>query len=86
MRRPPPRSGPLEADRPWITADNELVLKPGMCLAVERRIAEPDGLGAQWRDPDSNRDTTIFSRRERRGAVDKRPAKARDSDGATGDL
>ena len=40
----------LAFDPPWITEDNELVLQPGMCLAVERRIAEADGLGAQYED------------------------------------
>jgi ectoine hydrolase len=40
----------LAFDPPWITAANELVLQPGMCLAVERRIAEADGLGAQYED------------------------------------
>ncbi len=40
----------LAFDPPWITGDNDLVLQPGMCLAVERRIAEADGLGAQHED------------------------------------
>jgi Xaa-Pro aminopeptidase len=40
----------LAFDPPWITCENELVLQPGTCLAVERRIAEADGLGAQYED------------------------------------
>jgi Xaa-Pro aminopeptidase len=40
----------LAFDPPWITGDNELVLQPGMCLAIERRIAATGRLGAQYED------------------------------------
>ncbi len=44
----------LAFEPPWITLNSDLVVEAGMCFAVERRIAAPDGpvdaRGAQYED------------------------------------
>jgi Xaa-Pro aminopeptidase len=40
----------LAWERPWIDASSTVVLEPGMCLAIEKRVAEPGLGGATYED------------------------------------
>lgn len=40
----------LAWERPWIDADSEVVIEPGMCLAIEKRVAVPGTGGATYED------------------------------------
>jgi Xaa-Pro aminopeptidase len=40
----------LNWEQPWILPDSDVVIVPGMCLAVEKRIAVPGLGGATYED------------------------------------